>query len=235
LYLAGVFAILLMLAVVLLGEVSAGAENKISLDVGMAAIAIFGMIVAVFVGSALINKELEKKTALVLIAKPMSRAEFIVGKHLGLSAVLTVMVALMTVIFFAVMSFKQFQYPAGSLLVAVGFIALELSLIAAAAISFGVFTSSLIATLLTLAVYFMGHFSQNLVTLSKSIQNPAVQNIIQGIYLVFPDLSRLDLKNQAVYGILPDTAVLLANAAYGVLYIILLLSVSTWIFSTREF
>jgi ABC-type transport system involved in multi-copper enzyme maturation permease subunit len=73
LYLAGLFAILLVLAVVLLSEVSAGAENKITLDLGLAAIELFGLIVAVFVGTGLVSKEIEKRTALVLIAKPMSR------------------------------------------------------------------------------------------------------------------------------------------------------------------
>lgn len=235
LYLAAVFAGLMMLAVVLLSEVSAGTENKITLDVGMAAISLFGLVVAVFVGSGLINKEIEKRTALVLIAKPMSRAEFVVGKHLGVSAVLAVLVALMTVIFFAVMSFRQFHYPAGSLLIATTYIFLELSLLAAVAMALGVFTGSLIATILSLGVYLMGHFSQNLVTLSKSIDNPGVRRMIEGIYLIFPDLSRLDLKNEAVYAILPSASVLLTNAVYGLVYIVLMLAIASWIFSFREF
>jgi ABC-type transport system involved in multi-copper enzyme maturation permease subunit len=235
LYLAGLFAILLVLAVVLLSEVSAGAENKITLDLGLAAIELFGLIVAVFVGTGLVSKEIEKRTALVLIAKPMSRTEFIAGKHVGLSAALTLLVTLMTAIYLIVMSLKQFQYPLDSLLMATVYIVLELSLVTAAAILFSVFTSSLVATTLTFAIYLMGHFSQNLVTLSRTIQNPAVQQMVKGIYLVFPDLSRLNLKNEAVYGSLPNTTTLLANAGYGLLYIVLLLAVAIFIFSYREF
>jgi Cu-processing system permease protein len=235
LYVVVIFAGLLLLGVTLLTEVAGGTENKITLDLGMAAIGLFGMVVSVFVGTGLINKEIEKRTVLMLIAKPISRIELIVGKHLGLSAVLAGMVGVMTIIFFALMSVRQFQYPVGSLLVSASFIALELSLIAAVALFFGVFTSSLVATMLSFAVYFMGHFSQNLVVLSKTIKNPAIQNLVQGLYLVFPDLSRLDLKNDAVYGILPNVPTLLGNAVYGVLYIILLISLSSWMFSRREF
>jgi hypothetical protein len=62
-----------------------------------------------------------------------------------------------------------------------------------------------------------------------------VKAIAKGIYLVFPDLSRLDLKAQAVYGLLPDSGTLTMNAGYGLVYIVLLLALSTWIFSYREF
>lgn len=235
LYIAGVFAIGLVLAVLFLNEVSGGSQGKISLDVGFAGMGVLGLAVAIFVGANLVNKEIEKRTALTLIAKPMSRSEFIVGKHLGLSAVLTVLIALMTMIFLAVMSWRQIEFPLNSLLVAVVYMALELALIAAIAILWGVFTSSLMATVLTFGMYVMGHLSQNLVTLSQTIESPRLKPLVKGIYLVFPDLSRLDLKNQAIYGLLPDSATLVINACYGFIYIGLLLTISTVIFTYREF
>jgi ABC-type transport system involved in multi-copper enzyme maturation permease subunit len=234
-YLTVLFAGSLLLAISLLNEVAGGTENKITLDLGMAGIGLFGLVVAVFVGTNLISKEIEKRTVLMLIAKPISRTELIMGKHLGLSAVLTAMVFSLAIIFFVIMSARNFQYPAGSLLISVGFIALQLSLMAAVALCFGTFTSPLVATMLSFAVYIMGNFSSNLVVLSKTIKNPAVQHLVQGLYLVFPDLSRLDLKNDAVYGILPGTMTLVENAGYGVLYIVLLLSLSVFVFSRQEF
>jgi ABC-type transport system involved in multi-copper enzyme maturation permease subunit len=112
---------------------------------------------------------------------------------------------------------------------------LQLSLITAVAIAFGVFTSSLLATLLTFAVYFMGNFSRDLVTLGTLSKNPAIENMTQSLYLVLPDLARLDLKNQAVYGQLPSLTALLENALYGILYIVALLAIATFVFSRREF
>jgi Cu-processing system permease protein len=235
LYLVPLFAGLLLLAVYVLSEISAGTVNKIALDLGLAMIGVFGLLVAVFVGTSQINKEIEKRTALVLIAKPISRAEFIAGKHLGLAAILAVLVALMTGIFLITLSLRQVTYPWGSLLISVLFQWLELALIASVAMLFGSFTSSLIATVLTFGVYLMGHNSQNLVTLSKSIDNVSLKRMIEGIYLIFPDLSRLDLKNEAVYGILPNPSAIGSSALYGVVYIVLMLAISTWIFSRREF
>jgi Cu-processing system permease protein len=215
--------------------VSGGAEGKISLDVGMAGIGLLGLTVAAFVGAGLVNKEIEKRTALVLIAKPMSRSEFIIGKHAGLTVVLAVLLGLMTAILFGVMSWRGIPYSWSSLSVAVVYLLLQLSLMTAVALLFGSFTSSLVATVLTFAVYVMGNFTQNLVTLGQSIKTESVKSIVKGIYLIFPDLSRMDFKNTAVYGILPDGGTLAVNATYGVIYIVLLLSIATLIFSSREF
>ncbi len=235
LYVSALFGVALILAVLLLNDVSAGAEGKISLDVGVAGISLLGLTVAAFMGAGLINKEIEKKTALVLIAKPMSRSEFIVGKHLGMTSILALLVALMNLMLFAVMTWRGIPFSWTSLSVSGLYLVLELSLMTAVALLFGVFTSSLIATVLTFAVYLMGHFSQNLVTLSKTIKTESVKEIVKGIYLIFPDLSRLDLKNQAVYGLLPDSGTMILNAGYGVLYIVLLLAIASLIFSRREF
>jgi Cu-processing system permease protein len=235
LYVAALFGVALVIAVLLLNEVSGGAEGKISLDVGLAGISLLGLTVAAFMGAGLINKEIEKKTALVLIAKPMSRSEFIVGKHLGLTSILAVLVVLMNLMLFGVMTWRGIPFSWTSLSVSGLYLILELSLMTAVALLFGVFTSSLIATILTFAVYLMGRSSQNLVTLSQSIKTDSVKSIVKGIYLIFPDLSRLNLKDQAVYGILPDTGTLTLNAGYGILYIVLLLAIASLIFARREF
>ncbi|MBW4494185.1 MAG: ABC transporter permease [Oscillatoria princeps RMCB-10] len=235
LYLTGFFAILLVGAQVLLREVSAGTEAKMLVDVGIAAIGVLGLVVTVFVGTGLINKEIDKRTVLVLLSKPVSRSEFIIGKHIGLSAVLAVLIALMTGIYLGVLSFYKIPHPLESILVAVLYLFLELSLLTAVGIMFGVFTSSLLATLLTFAVYVMGHLSRDLLQLGEISKNPTLKNVTQGIYLVIPDLARFDLKNEAVYGLLPDTVTLLVSAVYGLIYIALLLALANLIFWRREF
>ena len=235
LYLIGLFALFLVACLRLLPEIAAATENKILLDVGLAAMSLLGLVIAVFVGTGLINKEIEKRTVLALLAKPISRTEFIVGKHLGLSAVLAVLVATMTAIYMAILVFGRVPFPVHSILVSSLYLFLQLSLITAVAITFGVFTSSLLATLLTFAVYFMGNFSRDLVTLGTLSKNPAIENMTRSLYLVLPDLARLDLKNQAVYGQLPSLTALLENALYGILYIVALLAIATFVFSRREF
>jgi len=235
LYLIGFFALLLVLALQLLPEVAATTEDKIFLDFGLAAISILGVVVAIFVGTNLINKEIDKRTLLVLIPKPLNRAEFIIGKHLGLVGVLAILIVAMTGIYLALLSFSRVEYPLGTILVSTLYQFLELSLIAAVALLFSVFTSSILAALLTFGVYLMGNLSRDLLELGNISRNSNVQTLTQGLYLVLPDLSRLNLKNEAVYGILPPPVTLLGHGLYGLLYTVLLLAIAILIFSRREF
>lgn len=237
LYLIGLFALLMVAASALLPEVSAGAQDKITLDLGLAGIHLLSVIVAVFVGTGLVNKEIEKRTVLVLIAKPVSRAEFLIGKHLGLSAVLAVLIAALAAIFLAVVAFNSIDFPLQSVLLSIAFMFLEVVLLTAVAILFGVFTSSLLATLLTFATYLMGHLTQDLVALGELSENPALQRVTNGLFLVLPDLERLNLRNEAIYGmqLLPDAVTMLSNVLYALIYTALLLTIAILIFSRRQF
>ena len=237
LYLIALFALLMVAASFLLPEVSAGAQDKITLDLGLAGIHLLSVIVAVFVGTGLVNKEIEKRTVLVLIAKPVSRAEFLIGKHLGLSAVLAVLIAALAAIFLAIVAFNGIEFPLQSVLLSIGFMFLEVVLLTAVAILFGVFTSSLLATLLTFATYLMGHLTQDLVALGELSENPALQRVTNGLFLVLPDLERLNLRNEAIYGmqLLPDSMTLLSNVLYALIYTALLLTIAILIFSRRQF
>lgn len=237
LYLIVFYGLALATATQLLPWVAANTQNKILLDLGIAAIGLLGLLIAIFVGTGLVNKEIEKRTVFVMIAKPISTAEFIVGKHWGLTAVLAVLVAVMTAIFFATLSVQQIPYPIVSLSIAALFQLLELSLITAVAILFGVLTSSVLAMLLTIAIYVMGHLSRDLLTLGSLAKDTVLQQITQVLYLILPDLSRLNWKNQAVYGmeLMPSSLELASHAAYGLIYTALLLAIATFIFSRRQF
>jgi ABC-type transport system involved in multi-copper enzyme maturation permease subunit len=235
LYLIGFYALAMILANRLLPSLSASTEQKIFLDLTLASMNVLGLVIAVFVGTGLINKEIEKRTVFVLISKPVSRAELIVGKHLGLSAVLGVLVSAMSTIALALLSFSQIPFSLHSILISSGFLVLQLSLVSAIAILFGVFTSSLLAMLFTFGVYLMGIASQDLVKFGKFTKTPAIESLTQGLYLVLPDLARLDLKNQAVYNLIPSPDLLWMNGLYAVLYIAFVLSIASLIFSAREF
>ncbi len=237
LYLIALFALLMVVASLLLPPISAGAEDKILLDLGLAAMHLLSVIIAVFVGTGLVNKEIEKRTVLVLLAKPVSRAEFIVGKHLGLSAVLMVLLAALGLIFMAVLALTGVAFPVGSIALAIGFMALEAMLLTAVAILFGVFTSSLLATLLTFAVYLMGHLTQDLVAFGELSKSPGLQRLTNSLYLILPDLERLNLRNAAIYGpeLMPDPLSLAGHGIYALIYIVLLLTLATLVFSRRQF
>jgi ABC-type transport system involved in multi-copper enzyme maturation permease subunit len=237
LYLILFYGATLAAATQLLPQIAANTQDKILLDLGIAAIGLLGLLIAVFVGTGLVNKEIEKRTVFVMIAKPISAAEFIVGKHWGLTAVLADLVIAMTAIFFGILTLQKIPFPLPSLALAALFQILELSLIAAVAILFGVLTSPILAMLLTFAVYLMGHLSRDLLALGKLVPNQIFQQVTNALYLILPDLARLDWKNQSVYGmaLMPSPLELAGHAAYGLLYTALLLAIATLIFSRRQF
>lgn len=235
LYIIGFFALLLIIALRLLPEVAATTEDKIFLDLGLAGISLLSVIVAIFVGSGLINKEIEKRTVLILIPKPIARGEFIIGKYLGVLGVLGVLTISLMGIYLIILSLSKIEYPVGSVLVSTIFLFLELCLMTGVALMFGVFTSSILATLLTFGVYLMGHLSRDILDLGKLSKNSSVEILTQGIYLLVPDLSRLNLKNEAVYGLLPQPQVLFGHTVYAIVYTVLLLAIAILIFSRREF
>ncbi len=235
LYLLALYGIVMMLAVRLLPEISAATERKILPDLGLALMQVMGLLLAVFVGTNLVNKEIEKRTVLVLIAKPVSRTEFILGKHLGLTGVLGVLVIIMTAIYMAIMTFAKVPVVPHEILLHSLFLWLQLSLVTAIALLFGVFTGPILGIMMTLGVYLMGTLSRDMVTFAKISKSPDLERVAGWLYLILPDMGRLDLKNQVVYHLIPDSMSLLKSGGYGLLYIVLVLSFTSLIFSRREF
>ncbi|AFY70164.1 hypothetical protein Pse7367_1888 [Thalassoporum mexicanum PCC 7367] len=235
LYLALLYVFVLVAALTLLPSVSANTHEKITVDVGIAAIEVVGLIVAVFVSTGLINREIDKRTIFVLVAKPLSRAEFVLGKHLGISIVLASLIAVMSAIFVVLMLISGIQIPIGAILVSNFFTFWQLMLISAIAILFSTFTSSLIAALLTFAAYLMGNISADILKLGELAENPAMQKTTEFIYLVLPDLSRANLKNDAVVAYLPSGAELFNNGVYILAYACIMLALAMLIFARRQF
>jgi ABC-type transport system involved in multi-copper enzyme maturation permease subunit len=237
LYMIAFYGLLLALGMRVISAIADTTKEKIFLDFGLSAMNVMGLIVAIFLGTGMINKEIEKRTLLVLIAKPISRSEFIISKYLGLSAVLGVIMATMTAIYLGFLQLNHIHYSTESIFIAVIFLFLQLTLVIAVAITLGVFTGTILATVLTFAVYLMGNITPNLVKLGRLSHNSGIASLTHFLYLILPDLSRLDLKNDAVYGLqaLPNSTTLIISAGYGLLYSIMLLAVATLIFSQREF
>src|ERR1043165_5500884 len=84
------FVLLITGSAVFLGELTAGQEARTTVNLGLGAMLVFGAFISIFVGVSLVSKEIEKRTVYAIFAKPVSRAEFVVGKYLGLCLTLLV-------------------------------------------------------------------------------------------------------------------------------------------------
>ena len=236
-YFLAAYGLILVLAVALLPEIAAGnTTSKILLDVSLAGASLMGLAVAVFTGTRLLDREIERRTILLSIAKPLSRTEFLLGKHLGLSMVLVIVALVATLLGMTVVVLTgQISLNWSAISITTFFSLLELILIAAIALLFSVLTNGVLASGLTLAVYFMGHLSQDLLTIGVQLDTPWLRRLTEMLYLILPDLERLNLKNLAVYGILPNSSTLLIDALYGGGYTVIVLCLATFIFARREF
>lgn len=235
LYLIAFFALLFALALQILPDISATYEDKILLDFGLGTIGLLTAIAAIALGAKTIDQEIERRTILVLVAKPLSRTEFIVGKHLGLVGVALVWLVTMTAIYLLGLSLANVSYSWGAIALSAFYLLLELGLLIAAALTFSVFTSSLLATLLTFGLYLVGHFSRDLLELGQLSENSTLERFTQVLYVILPDLSRLNLRNDVVYGVMPSGGEIGLDVFYGLAYIMALLTLATAVLSHRQF
>ena len=235
LYFLGLVIVFLAIARRWLPEVAAGTETKMFIDLGLGTIAAGSAIATIVLGTNLINKEIDKRTVLMILSKPVSRAETIAGKHLGLWATIGTIAIGMSIAYRLILGSDGNTFPLGDFIIVIGFLLLEIGILAAAALMFGTFTNALVAVMLSLGIYLMGHSSQDLVALGKLSENPQIEAIAKNIYLILPDLSRFNLRNEAVYGLLPSGIELLNHTLYALIYIILFLAIAILIFSRRQF
>jgi Cu-processing system permease protein len=241
------FAILLIAASVLLGQLTAGQEVKIIKDLGLAAISIFGLFIAVFIGIGLVSKEVERRSIYSLLAKPMTRAELVVGKYAGLVLTLLVNVSIMTVALYIVLAWMDWSthpslkaaWDAPALDPALGkaifLVVMQLAVVTAIALLFSTFSSPLLSAALTFGLYIVGHFSADLRNFEAVVESPAVGWLARALYYVLPNLAPFDVKAQVVHAQPVPLEYLALTTAYGVVYVAALLVLSIWIFSRRDF
>src|SRR5580698_6442028 len=91
-----VFALMMMGAALIVGEISIGIDRLVIINLGLSAISFFGLVMAVFIGVGLVYKEMEKRTLYSLLSKPIRRWEFLAGRYAGLLLTLAVNTFFMT-------------------------------------------------------------------------------------------------------------------------------------------
>ncbi len=241
------FAVLLISSSYLIGQLTAGQDVKIIKDLGLAAISVFGLFIAIFIGIGLVSKEVERRSIYALLSKPVSRSQFIAGKYAGLVLTLAVNVTVMAAALYLLLAYMTWVQPtaglAGSetpgvdpaLLKALFLIFVELMLVTALALFFSTFSSPILSAALTFGLYVAGHFNADLKNFDKVVDSRPAIWLAHGVYHVLPDLSAFDVKTEVVHG-LPVTAGYLAStAAYGLAYSAALLLVAAFVFSRRDF
>src|SRR6266566_1472518 len=199
------FAILLIGASYLIGQLTVGQDIKIIKDLGLAATSVFGLFIAVFIGIGLVSKEVERRSIYALLAKPIQRYQLVIGKYCGLMLTLAVNVAV-------------WDAPAldPALLKAVALIYVELMLVTAVALFFSTFSTPMLSAAFTFGLVIVGHFSGDLQHFQDIVDSPAAGTLTRALYWVLPNLAQFDVKSEVVHGQLVPLGYVAISIAYGV-------------------
>jgi ABC-type transport system involved in multi-copper enzyme maturation permease subunit len=241
------FSVVLMGAAFVMSRLTAAQDLKVIKDLGMATMNVIGLLIALFIGTGLVAKEVERRSIYAVLSKPVTRTGFLVGKFAGLVLTLAVNVALMTAAFYAMLLYQElttvdwvqqgWRAPARDLrlLLPIGLMLVQLTLVTAVALLFSTFSSPLLAVLLTIGVWVAGHFSADLRTFETAVDAPVAGAVARGVYYLLPNLSALDVKNQVVHGLPIAWPALGAALSATVAYIALVLTIATAVFARRDF
>ena len=231
------FVLIITGAAIFIGELSGGQERKIIVDLGLSAMLLFGVFIAIFVGVGLVYKEIERHTVYAIFSKPVGRGEFLIGKYLGLCLTLLVNLAIMGAgVSLALIYISRGWDPlALSIWPAILLIYVELMILTGVALLFSSFSSPALSALLTFFVFIIGHFSKDLKSLSGSIPSRPARYLFAGLYYLLPNLSNLSFITPAAHGLRPHFAEVAVIVLYSIIYIAVILAAATMIFRRRNF
>jgi ABC-type transport system involved in multi-copper enzyme maturation permease subunit len=201
---------------VLLAQLTAGQDVRIIKDLGLAAISIFGLFIAVFIGIGLVSKEVDKKSVFGLLSKPLSRTQFILGKYAGLVTTLAVNLGVMTIAYFAMLYYMNVT-SAPNVRLAWPTPAMDPRL------------------LIAIGLWVAGHFNADFRNFETVVNSPVAIAMARGLYYLLPNLGPFDVKSEVVYGMPISMRTVAFTLAYAAVYIGILLSASVAIFRRRDF
>lgn len=228
------FAVLLIGGSVLLADLTIMEHHRIIKDMGLAAINFVGVIVAIFVGIGLVSKEIERRTVYTIMARPINRAQFVVGKYVGLVGILLLNVVVMLTMYVTVLWLYRIPIQ-GTIFQAIQLMFIELLLVTAMALLFSTFSSSTLSAVMTIGLYIVGHLTADLKEVAIKSHSAVMKAIVHTVYYLCPNLEMLNIKGQAAMGIAVATSYELTATAYGLLYVGVLLTSACVILEQRDF
>ncbi|MDQ7009474.1 MAG: ABC transporter permease [Candidatus Gracilibacteria bacterium] len=234
LYLILFFAFVFIIFSILLGQLTIGDDNKVIVDFGLAMIEIFGIIGVLFVGSQLLFKEIEGKTIFLILSKPIKRYEFIIGKFLGFSGTIFLIVLFQAILFLGVLFFKDIEINY-LIMWSLIFTFFKLEILLSIVFFLSTFMSNMLVILVSIMIYFLSHSFSLLLTMAERTKNEITVYFTQGLQLLFPPLEALNIKD--VIGSFKDFHFnfFLFNTFYSLVYLAIILTLTVIIFNRKKF
>lgn len=216
------YVLLLFAGVVIVGSkavgwISIGQDIKIIKDLSLAGMSVFGALIAIFVGTSLVYKEIDKRTIYTIIAQPLHRYEFVIGKYLGLSILILGVIILMSVIsaLYIIILGGEINYW---YFIASFLIFIKLLLVTALAVLFSTLSSPILGAIIVFCFYVFGHATGVLIDLPKQFEGSWSKPFLEALYYILPNFSNFDIRSEVVNGIPVSYSYVIYLTIYGLLY-----------------
>jgi ABC-type transport system involved in multi-copper enzyme maturation permease subunit len=234
------FAIVLILSALALGRLSQHEEIRMTRDVGLFGIDIFGVLIATFVGVNLLYKELDLKTVYTILPKPLHRWEFVLGKWLGMLATLAVQMGVMLLALLATLAIQG--APFGAAMFKAGWLLfVNVVVVTSIAVFFSSFSSPYLSGFFSLGFFVVGR-SVPEIRLAAAKAGGGIQAavdagtaVLPNLHLFYPSGSIIGTEHVSVHGELVGAGYVAWTTAYGLGYSVAVLVLAMLIFRRRDF
>ncbi len=229
-----VFALLLIGVSVVLGELTFVEHARISANFGFTGIQIASCVLAVFAGSTLVAREIDKQTVLTLLAKPVSRTQFLLGKYLGLSLVLISVMCGLGLVLAGLVAFLELKVGATFVIALFG-ILLEALILIALALFFGTFSRPVMTIIFSASLFLIGHWVDSLDYFIKKSNSTAFKSAGTFVAKTMPNFEKFNWRSAPIYDLQVPASEVLASTGYAIGWILVLMTVTSIIFRRRDF
>jgi len=230
----GAFALGLLVASSLLTNVSISTFDRVLTDFGIGIMSIVLVMLAIFLSSGMLSREIERKTLFLIVSKPISRATFLCARFAGNMLTLGVLQVLMGALFIAQIALYGTLITEAQF-VAIGMLFFELLVLSSIGFAMSSFSSQMVSATVTVGAYFAGHLGGDIYELSRKAEDPLLQWIGKAVYYALPNLSRLNYRVQASYELPTPLSELLPHMLYAVGYSTVMIVIAITLFSRRDF
>lgn len=226
---------------IVLGEMSLHQEARVARDLGIGGVSLFGSITAIFLGVSLLYSEIKKRTIHTIVTKPLERYEFVLGKYLGMVVTLSCLLAMFSLVMLLLLKTQDVAVTT-VLLKALILAFYEVLVVAAIAILFSSFSSPFLSGIFTFGLFVLGRVTPDLRAFLQTTDSAVVKGACEVALYLIPDLhlfsvsgGSVDGNHVTVHGDFVSWGYMGMASGYAALYIGILLGVSIWIFSRRDF
>ncbi|MGO8796378.1 MAG: ABC transporter permease [Candidatus Sulfotelmatobacter sp.] len=229
------FALLLSGAAILVGQISIEIEKLVVINLGLTAVSLFGVVIAIFIGIGLVSKEIEKKTLYTVLSHPVRRWEFIVGKFFGLAGTLVVNTFFMAIGVLVALFYVSHTFVRADALifVALYFIVLEFLIICSLALLFSSFSSPLLSAVFAFSLFVIGSFAEDLRNFAGMAHGISRWLATGAAYLV-PNFSAFNVITSIAHEQPVAGQIILHNTLYALFYAAMAISGAVLIFDRRD-